>query len=116
MASAMAVEARGQLKIFGDAAVQGGLSELETQLQATALNEEAEWYNDDPNFESAVGSAMKAKRHVLADVERLSMAAPSVDLSDWSLAEPGRMDKLVSWLRAGPAATEVRRALNVRPG
>ena len=108
MGSAMALEVREPLKIFGDAAVQDGVADLEKKLKATTLKEEAEWYNADANFESAVKSAMEAKRNVLDGVDRFSMDAPLVDLSGWSLAEPRNMEKLLAWLQAGPAATEVR--------
>merc|ERR1719326_184960 len=105
MGNAMAIEVREPLKVLGTAAVDEGVKNLKAELQATALKEDAEWFNTDANFEAAVKSVMVAKRNVLADAERLPMDAPTVDLADWSLAKPGRVAKLASWLQAGPAAT-----------
>ena len=105
MADAMALEVREPLKPLGATAVDEGVKDLKQELQASALKQDANWYNTDANFEAAVKSAMVAKRNVLADAERLPMDAPSVDLTGWSLAEPGRVAKLASWLQAGPAAT-----------
>eukprot|EP00966_Prymnesium_polylepis_P147943 3417751-Prymnesium_polylepis.1 len=80
-------------------------------MQASVLKEHAEWYNTDANFEKAVRLAMATKRDVLtgaqAEGSRLSMNAETIDLTDWSLADPGRMAKFSSWLRKGPAVVSI---------
>ena len=100
----MEVEVRGPLQAFGAAAVDKGVQNLKEELKATLLKE-GEWYNDDTNFETAVKSATKAKRNVLADADKLPMGASSIKLTDWSLSEPERVAMLANWLQAGPAAT-----------
>ena len=97
----MALEVREPLKRLGDASLeQGFVAGLEKELEATTLKEAA-WFNTDANFESAVRSVMEAKRHVLADAERLSLDVPSVDLSGWSLAEAGRKEMEESFMFLG---------------
>ena len=103
----MEMEIQPKLKIFGDEGVQSGLKSLKEQLEANALQHEGEWYNEDANFQIAVQQTMAAKQSVLADVERLSLSAESIDLSGWSLDDPVHRTGFTSWLQSEAVATTV---------
>merc|ERR1711998_561991 len=53
----------------------------------------------------AVQQTIKAKQSVLADVERLSVSAESIDLSGWSLDDPIHHTNFTSWLQSEAVAT-----------
>ena len=105
MAAAMEMEIQPKLKIFGNEEVQSGLKSLKEQLEANALQHEGEWYNEDANFQIAVQQTMAAKQSVLADAERLSLSAESIDLSGWSLDDPVHRTRFDVWLQSEAVAT-----------
>ena len=107
MAAAMEMEIQPKLKMFGNEEVQSGLKYLKEQLEANALQHEGEWYNEDANFQIAVQQTMAAKQSVLADAERLSLLAESIDLSGWSLDDPVHRTRFTSWLQSEAVATTV---------
>ena len=111
MGTAMVAEVRGPLTAFGEEAAAASISALREELECTVLKQDAEWYNDDANFEGTVSSIMSLKRNVLSDADRLSLDNEEVDLTGWSLSEPGRLNKLRAWWRAGPQATAIKCAL-----
>ena len=111
MGTAMVAEVRGPLALLGEEVAAASTSALLEELEHTALKEDAEWYNEDANFESTVSSIVSLKKNALADADRLSLDNQEVDLTGWSLLEPGRLNKLKAWLGAGPQAKTIKCAL-----